>query len=190
MNIPNKLTILRLILVPVFLVFAMGLPFGWGGEGFDAVRMYIAAGIYIVACLTDTLDGIIARKYNMITDFGKFWDPMADKVLVVSAMIALVGIGIFPAIAVIIIIIREFLVSALRLVIVSKDGKVLPAGMIGKVKTTFQMLAVIFALLGDFPFSLFITGVRVYDIMLWIAVILTVWSGVDYCIRNKEYLRG
>ena len=131
MNLPNKLTIARVIMIPFFLVFLMT-------DFFEAAR-YVALAIFIIASLTDMLDGKIARKYNLVTNFGKFMDPLADKLLVCSAMIAFTGMGIMPAWIVIIIIAREFIISGFRLIAAEKNV-VIAAGMSGKIKTTVQMI--------------------------------------------------
>ncbi len=190
MNLPNRITIFRVCLIPIFLVFALGLPWGIGNSFFATYGTYVAAAIFIVAAISDAVDGHLARKHNLVTNFGKFMDPIADKVLVVSAMLVLVRQGIFPTLGVIIIVAREFLVSAVRMMAATGDGKVISAGITGKCKTVFQMLAVIFALLRDFPFSIIFTTFHVYDILFWLSVILTIWSGVEYLLRNRQYLRG
>lgn len=190
MNLPNKITLFRVCLIPVFLLFALGLPFGVGNQFFEVYGTYIAAAIFIIASISDFADGYIARKQNLVTNFGKFMDPIADKILVVSAMLVLVKQDVFSALGVIIIVAREFMVSAIRMMAASGDGKVIAADKVGKVKTVFQMLAVIFALLRDFPFSVVLKSFHVYDVLFWISVILTIWSGVDYLIKNRQYLRG
>ena len=176
MNLPNKLTIARVIMIPVFLVFLY--LNNWGCE------KYIAVGIFILASLTDLLDGKIARKYNLVTNFGKFMDPLADKLLVCSAMICLIELGLLPAWIVIIIIAREFIISGFRL-IASDNGVVIAASYWGKFKTTFQMLMVIVLLLNfDIP-AFKILG----TVLIWIATILTVVSLIDYIIKNKDVLK-
>ncbi len=190
MNLPNKITLFRICLIPIFLVFALGLPFGIGQEFFGKFGSYIAAVVFTIAAISDAVDGHLARKYNQVTNFGKFMDPIADKILVLSAMLVLVGQGVFPVVGVIIIIAREFVVSAIRMVAVSSDGKVIGAGISGKVKTVFQMLAVIFALLKDFPFSFVFKSFHMYDILFWLSVILTIYSGLQYVVQNVKYLRG
>ncbi|MGI6731206.1 MAG: CDP-diacylglycerol--glycerol-3-phosphate 3-phosphatidyltransferase [Anaerovoracaceae bacterium] len=171
MNLPNKLTILRIILIPVFIIFLM--------MGFD----YIAAIIFIVASATDALDGHIARKYNLITNFGKIMDPLADKLLVVSALICLVELGQVAGWMVIVILAREFTVTGLRTV-AAAQGIVIAAGWSGKVKTVLQMVAVIFLLLNNWPFSMI--HFPFASIMLWGAVIMTIISGTEYIIKNKN----
>lgn len=175
MNLPNKLTILRVILIPFFLVALMVDTFAYG--------KWIAVGIFIVASLTDMLDGKIARKYNLITNFGKFMDPLADKLLVCSAMIALIELDRIPAWVVIIIISREFIISGFRLV-ASDNGIVIAAGWWGKVKTVVQMVMIIF-IMCDFGGS--VVSV-IENILIYAALALTVISLIDYLIKNKEVL--
>ena len=179
MNLPNKLTVLRTALIPVFLVF-LYTDF-WG-----KANAYIAVAVFVIASLTDLLDGKIARKYNLVTNFGKFMDPLADKLLVCSALIALVGLGKVPAWIVIIIIAREFIISGLRLV-ASDSGVVIAASYWGKFKTTFQMAMIIGLILNPpIPYMDFINQVLIY-----IALILTIISMIDYIKKNyKVFLEG
>ena len=137
MNLPNKLTIFRVILIVPFIILLLGGQAGWFGDNTFVTDM-IALAIFIIASLTDLIDGKIARKYNLITDFGKFMDPLADKLLVCSAMIALIEMNRIPSWVVIIIIAREFIISGFRL-IASDNGVVIAASYWGKFKTTFQM---------------------------------------------------
>ena len=177
MNLPNKLTMFRAILIPFFVFFLMA-PY------FEGYGNYIAVAIFIVASLTDLFDGKIARKYNLVTNFGKFMDPLADKLLVSSAMICLVELEMLPSWIVIIIIAREFIISGFRLV-ASDNGVVIAASYWGKFKTTFQMLMVIVLIL-DLPYKAFdIIGV----ILIWIATILTIVSLIDYIVKNKDVLK-
>ncbi len=172
MNLPNKLTILRVIMIPVFLVFLLTDCAG------DASK-YIAAAVFVLASLTDMLDGRIARKYNLVTNFGKFMDPLADKLLVCSALIAFVELGYLPAWIVIIIISREFIISGFRLIAADK-GVVIAANYWGKFKTTFQMIMTILLILQlDYPYADTVEWIFVY-----IALALTVISLVDYIYRN------
>ncbi len=175
MNLPNKLTVTRVILIPFF-VFALL----WQGGEIQSFR-YVAAAIFIIASLTDLLDGKIARKYNLVTNFGKFMDPLADKLLVCSALICLIELGQLPAWMVIIIISREFIISGFRLV-ASDNGIVIAASYWGKFKTTFQMIAVVLLILRIPALKL------AADICLWIALILTVVSLVDYIMKNHKVL--
>ena len=171
MNLPNKLTTLRVILIPFF-VFSLLYR---GGE--EVLFRYVAAAIFIVASLTDLLDGKIARKYGLVTNFGKFMDPLADKLLVCSALICLTELKQLPAWMVIVIISREFIISGFRLV-ASDNGIVIAASYWGKFKTTFQMIAVIL-LIFNIPALAVVT-----QICVWIALALTVISLVDYLVRN------
>ena len=172
MNLPNKLTVLRVIMIPVFLVFLLTDCAG------DASK-YIAAAVFVLASLTDMLDGRIARKYNLVTNFGKFMDPLADKLLVCSALIAFVELGYLPAWIVIIIISREFIISGFRL-IAADNGVVIAANYWGKFKTTFQMIMTILLILQlDYPYADTVEWIFVY-----IALALTVISLVDYIYRN------
>jgi len=175
MNLPNKLTVLRVILIPFFLVALMvdAIPYG----------KWIAVGIFIIASLTDMLDGKIARKYNLITNFGKFMDPLADKLLVCSAMIALIELDRIPAWVVIIIIAREFIISGFRLV-ASDNGIVIAAGWWGKVKTVVQMVMII-VLMCDFGGNV-VTIIE--NILIYAALALTVISLIDYLVKNKGVL--
>ena len=175
MNLPNKLTILRVIMIPFFV---LALLYN-GGE--NQTLRYVAAAIFIIASLTDMLDGKIARKYNLVTNFGKFMDPLADKLLVCSALICLVELKELPAWMVIVIISREFIISGFRLV-ASDNGVVIAASYWGKFKTVFQMTAVILLILNLEPLKL------VADIVLWIAVALTVISLADYIYKNHKVL--
>jgi CDP-diacylglycerol--glycerol-3-phosphate 3-phosphatidyltransferase len=177
MNLPNKLTIFRVILIPFFVFFLLAPYFSEYGK-------YIATAIFIVASLTDMADGKIARKYNLVTNFGKFMDPLADKLLVCSAMICLVEIDRLAAWIVIVIIAREFIISGFRLV-ASDNGIVIAASYWGKFKTTFQMLMII-ALILDFQnryFQMLATA------LTYIALILTVVSLIDYIAKNKQVLK-
>lgn len=177
MNLPNKLTIFRVILIPFFVFFMLT-------SYFPEYAKYIAVAIFIVASLTDMLDGKIARKYNLVTNFGKFMDPLADKLLVCSAMICLVATGQLACWIVIIIISREFIISGFRL-IAADNGIVIAASYWGKFKTVFQMLMIIVLIL-DIPNSFFqVLGV----ILTYVALILTVVSLVDYIIKNKQVLK-
>ncbi len=188
MNLPNKLTIFRMVLIVPFVLLLLGSHQEWGWfaalfGGILGYADYIAAAIFILASLTDLLDGKIARKYNLVTNFGKFMDPLADKLLVCSALICLVEMGRIPAWMVIIIISREFIISGFRLV-ASDRGVVIAASYWGKFKTTFQMIAVVL-LIVDLKNEVmqFLTAACV-----WIALILTVVSLVDYIVKNRKVL--
>ena len=177
MNLPNKLTIFRVILIPFFVCLLL-MP---NTSGYNN---YIAVAIFIVASLTDFLDGKIARKYNLVTNFGKFMDPLADKLLVCSAMICLIQMNLLPAWIVVIIIAREFIISGFRLV-ASDNGVVIAASYWGKFKTTFQMLMVIDLILSASIPVLKIPGV----VLTYIVLALTVISVLDYIIKNKDVVK-
>ncbi len=181
MNLPNKLTVFRVILIPFFLVFVMipGIPAG----------KWAAVGIFILASLTDLLDGKLARKYDLVTDFGKFMDPLADKLLVCSAMIALIELDRIPAWVVIIIIAREFTISGFRL-IASDQGIVIAAGIWGKIKTTVQMLMVILLLLNLSEELPAYTGIITLaeQILIYASLLLTVISLAEYLWSNRSVL--
>lgn len=175
MNLPNRLTILRTLMIPVFLFFLLT---DYAGN----CSKWIAVIVFILASLTDFLDGHIARKYNLVTNFGKFMDPLADKLLVSSAMIALVGMHRLSSIVAIIIIAREFIISGFRL-IASDNGIVIAASYWGKFKTTFQMLMIIVMIMnlgGAFD--------MVGTVLMWIALALTIISLVDYIAKNVQVL--
>lgn len=175
MNLPNKLTTLRVIMIPFFVFFLL-----WqNGENY--IFRMIALALFIIASLTDLLDGKIARKYNLVTNFGKFMDPLADKLLVCSALICLIELNALPAWMVIIIISREFIISGFRL-IASDNGVVIAASYWGKFKTTFQMVSVVLLIL-DIPALAFVT-----TICVWIALVLTIVSLVDYIYKNHKIL--
>lgn len=176
MNLPNKLTIFRVILIPFFLFFLLT---GYGG----AYSRWIALGIFAVASLTDLLDGKIARKYHLITNFGKFMDPLADKLLVCSAMIAFVELGQMPSWVVIVIISREFAISGFRLVAADNDV-VIAASWWGKIKTVSQMVMVIL-MIADIEQLALAT-----EIVMWLALALTLISMIDYFIKNKDVMKG
>jgi len=183
MNLPNKLTVFRVILIPFFVFFLLaqynlGLFVGYGN--------YIALGIFIIASLTDLADGKIARKYNLVTNFGKFMDPLADKLLVCSAMICLTDLDKLPSWIVVIIISREFIISGFRL-IASDKGVVIAANYWGKFKTTFQMIMIIALILGmQFTFGWWH---MIELVLIYIALALTIISLVDYIAKNKDVLK-
>lgn len=180
MNLANKLTMFRMILIPFFVFFMLCPLWPIGGVLGDALALLI----FIIASLTDLADGKIARKYNMVTNFGKFMDPLADKLLVCSALICLVALDRLAAWMVVIIIAREFIISGFRL-IASDNNVVIAASMWGKYKTTFQMIMVILLILNiGFPVFEVLTL-----IVTWVALILTVVSLIDYLVKNKDVLK-
>lgn len=189
MNIPNRITLSRIFLIPIFILL-LTLPLDWGswsiGNNTLPVVDFVAAVIFILAAGTDWVDGYYARKHNLVTNLGKFLDPMADKLLVTAAFILLIEMNLVPAWIVIIIISREFAVTGLRLV-AAGEGAVLAAGQMGKWKTTFQLVSIAFLLLHDFPFSYL--GIPVGTITLYIALLLTVISGIDYFVKNWNVMR-
>lgn len=173
MNIANKLTLLRVILIPFFVFFLL---FDRG----NLLFAIIADIIFIVASLTDMLDGMLARKYNLVTNFGKFMDPLADKLLVCAAFVCLVSLDRMPAWVVIVIISREFIISGFRL-IAAEQGTVIAASMWGKFKTVFQMLFIIVMVIDFGNFYWWLFG----NILMWIAAALTVISLIDYIYKNR-----
>ena len=190
MNLPNKLTMLRVILVPFFVLFMT--------LGDSPAFKLIALVIFVVASLTDMLDGKIARKYNLVTNFGKLMDPLADKVLVMSAMICFVALEITPAWIVIVILAREFLVTSLRL-IAAGEGTVIAADKWGKIKTVTQMVWIIWTILwlcvigfgvfnGDADHSRVIWGYILSDLLMYASVFFTLLSGFNYIYKNKQLL--
>lgn len=174
MNLPNKLTVLRVIMIPFFVLFMLTDLAG-------AASKYIALAIFCVASFTDYLDGHIARKNNLVTNFGKFMDPLADKLLVCSAMICLIPLGKLETWIVLVIIAREFIISGFRLV-ASDNGIVIAASYWGKFKTVSHMSMIILLIL-DLPFLWIVT-----EIVKWVAVVLTIVSLVDYVVKNKQVL--
>ena len=190
MNLPNKLTLLRIILIPVF----MGVLY-WGFSG----ATYVALAIFIIASLTDLLDGKIARKYNLVTDFGKFADPLADKLLTTVAFIYMMRDGVCSPVVLCIILAREFAVSGLRMVAAgAKDGKVIAANMWGKVKTVLQMLSIIFYFFGMSIASMSATGaeqgvrqilvISISMVLCWLVAAVTAISGIKYLWDNRSFI--
>ena len=204
MNLPNKLSLLRIILIPVTMLFMLPISiYGFEPEGWNSFineyGMMISGLVFIIASLTDFFDGQIARRCNLITDLGKFLDSLADKMLVIAVLIAFVATGRISPWLLAIIVLREFMVTGIRL-IASKEGVVMAAKMIGKIKTTTQMIAIIYLMFepllmkftGDdyqaslqTPCAVSVIG----DILFYICVIMTIVSGMDYLIKNKGYLK-
>lgn len=188
LNLPNKITVSRIVLIPIFIIF-MVVDFGLGsfaiGGTILSVEHLIGALLFIIAAATDWFDGHLARKHNLVTNMGKFLDPLADKLLVSAALIILVELGSAASWIVIIIISREFAVTGLRLILAG-GGEVVAANQLGKIKTATQLIAIASLLLNNiffeainFPFG---------SIMLYIALFFTIWSGADYFYKNRRVL--
>lgn len=178
LTIASKVTIARICLIPVFIVCYHLWGDLWSGA--------IPAAVFILASMTDWVDGYLARSRNEVTNFGKFMDPIADKLLVMSAFVLLVGDGRMTGVSCIIILAREFIISGFRL-IASDRGMVLAAGKLGKIKTTLQIIAIVLLLLNNFPFVY--VGIPMDKIVLAAAVVMTVWSGADYIVKNRQILK-
>ena len=182
MNWPNRLSLIRIGSVPVITLLLVFDGLGW--------TRYAALFLFILAAITDFVDGHIARKYNLVTNFGKFIDPVADKLLVLSTMVMLSWHGLLPAWIVVAVLFRELAVDGLRLVAV-EQGRVIAAGKLGKLKTTFQMIMIIAHLVYFAQFPLLHILARWLMLPSQLAVlVMTIWSGVDYFVRNKEVLHG
>ncbi|WP_175576462.1 CDP-diacylglycerol--glycerol-3-phosphate 3-phosphatidyltransferase [Alkalihalobacterium alkalinitrilicum] len=186
MNVPNQITISRICLIPIFMIFLI-VPMDFGNLSILGTHIpvshFIAAIVFIIAAATDWLDGYYARKYKLVTNLGKFLDPLADKLLITAALISLVELQMAPAWMVIVILSREFAVTGVRLV-AAADGSVIAASPLGKIKTVFQIIAISALMLHNFPFAPldFPFGM----LMLWIATLLTIISGIDYFMKNKH----
>ncbi|WP_035053880.1 CDP-diacylglycerol--glycerol-3-phosphate 3-phosphatidyltransferase [Carnobacterium pleistocenium] len=191
MNLPNKLTVLRIFMIPLFVIIVLA-PFDWGvihllGSTIEMTQL-VGAVLFALASFTDWLDGKIARKQGLVTNFGKFADPLADKMLVMTALIILVGQNLAPSWVVSIIVCRELAVTGLRLLLVEQGGTVLAAAWPGKIKTATQMLAIILLFIDNLPFEG--TGLPLASIMLYICLFFTVYSGVDYFAKNSAVFKG
>jgi CDP-diacylglycerol---glycerol-3-phosphate 3-phosphatidyltransferase len=188
LNLPNKITVSRILLIPIFMIFML-VDFNFGTVNLlntDIQTSHLIGGlIFIIASITDWLDGYIARKYELITNMGKFLDPLADKLLVSAAFIILVELGSAPSWIIIVIISREFAVTGLRLILAG-GGEVVAANQLGKIKTVTQIIAIISLLFNNIYFESI--GVPFGTIMLYIALFFTVWSGVDYFYKNRRVL--
>lgn len=183
-NVPNVLTTMRVIMIIPFVIVLLGGNAGWFGDGMFIPSM-VALGIFVVACITDFLDGRIARKYHLVTNFGKFMDPLADKVLVSSGLICMVAMERIPAWVVIIIMAREFIISGFRLV-ASDAGIVIAASYWGKFKTTFQMILVVMAVV---DLSAWVPYYNIaVTVVMYIALALTVISLIDYIWKNRQVI--
>jgi CDP-diacylglycerol--glycerol-3-phosphate 3-phosphatidyltransferase len=198
MNLPNKLTITRMILVPIIIIFMLPMPF-LGPNGWNAFinkyGMLIALILFSVASYTDHLDGSIARRDNLVTNFGKFLDPIADKLLIISVFIAFVELGKISSWVPIIILAREFAVTGIRL-LGSEQGKVIPSAMLGKIKMVVQIVAIILLMLdhilqGFFKMNGFLSFVSTLALIVTgLAVLMTLLSGLDYIMKNKNLLKN
>jgi len=203
MNLPNKITISRIMLVPLFMVFLIPIPDATVNfsllaflkdemlainEFINGTGNYVAAILFIIAASTDGVDGYIARKHKLITAFGKFLDPIADKLLITAALIALVQRDVVTGWAAMIIISRELIVTGMRLV-AAAEGQVIAANKSGKIKMVFQTVAVSVCLLDNWPFSL-ITDVRIDTYLMFIAVVITIYSGIDFFAKNFKILKS
>ena len=199
MNLPNKLTLFRIILVPIMVIVSFfDIPGSFLGI---STTMWIMELIFIIASITDKLDGYLARKNNQVTNFGKFLDPIADKILVVAAMILFVEMGRLPAWIPIIVIFREFAVSGYRLIAVQNSGKVIAANIWGKLKTVTQMIAIILMFLTTQPYFAFVNSALTYmttgdfvmnilaSIFMTVSVIATIFSGYEYLKGGKDLLK-
>ena len=193
MNLPNKLSVIRMILVPV-IVLIMIFPYAQFdivlpvyNVGFVTISLFnmIVLGLFIIASATDVIDGYIARKYNLITSFGKFIDPIADKMLVNTMFVMFVFQGIVPVVAVLIMIWQDTIVDCIRMVSSGK-GVVMAAGYLGKIKTVSQMFTIIFILLNNLPFELY--NLPISDFLLWFSVSISVLSGFSYFMQSKSVL--
>ncbi|MDD3766040.1 MAG: CDP-diacylglycerol--glycerol-3-phosphate 3-phosphatidyltransferase [Eubacteriales bacterium] len=177
MNTANKITLFRIVLVPVFMFFLLyDIPFA----------QYISAVIFVIAAVTDGVDGYVARKYDQETTFGKFIDPLADKLLVTAALVGLVGMGKLDPWFALVIISREFIVTSLRIVAIS-NGKVIPAGMSGKIKTVLQIVAIV-AMLIDRIYEISVGGILLSNVLMIAATVATVYSGAEYILQNKNLI--
>ncbi|EGD47270.1 CDP-diacylglycerol/glycerol-3-phosphate 3-phosphatidyltransferase [Ruminiclostridium papyrosolvens DSM 2782] len=203
MNLPNKITISRIFLVPLFMIFVIPIPDATVNfqllsfmkdemltvnSFINSYGSYVAAVLFILAASTDGVDGYIARKHKLVTAFGKFLDPIADKLLITAALIALVQQQVVTGWAAMIIISRELLVTGLRLV-AAGEGQVIAANKSGKVKMVFQTVAVSVCLLKNWPFSIF-TDLPVDSYLMFVAVIITIYSGIDFFAKNLKILKS
>lgn len=190
MNLPNQLTVLRIIMIPIF-ILVLVLPIDLGTLTVGTTQLenthLIAAILFAAASITDWLDGKIARSRGLVTNFGKFADPLADKMLVMTAFIMLVELDKAPGWVVSIIVCRELAVTGLRLLLVEQSGEVMAAAWPGKIKTATQMVSIIFLFLNNIPFSMI--GLPIDQIMLYLCLIFTIYSGVDYFIKNTNVFK-
>lgn len=190
MNLPNKITLSRIFLIPLFMIIML-VPFKWGeihllGTVLPITHL-VGALIFILASTTDWIDGHIARKYNLVTNMGKFLDPLADKLLVSAAFIVLVELNYAASWIVIVIISREFAVTGLRLLLAG-EGEVVAANMLGKIKTWTQIIAISSLLLHNIIFEAI--PFRFDQLALWVAMFFTIWSGWDYFAKNMHIFKN
>jgi CDP-diacylglycerol--glycerol-3-phosphate 3-phosphatidyltransferase len=189
MNLANRITLARIFLVPIIMFFLL-IRFDWGSITFAEITItyseIIATIIFIIAASTDGLDGYIARKKKLVTNLGKFLDPLADKLLITAALVSLVDRGSVEAWMAIVIISREFAVTGLRLV-AAVDGQVIAASKLGKIKTIVQIVAICVVMLNNFPFGA--VGIPFDIFAMWVAVIITIYSGIDYFMKNKKVMQ-
>ncbi len=187
LNIPNKLTLFRIFMVPVFLVLMMTLDFDKG-----SYARIVCAAVYALTCITDTLDGIIARKYNMITNFGKFLDPLADKFIVFAALLGILVkfdyLQKYFIWAAAIVMFRELAVTSMRLIVAGKSNIVIAASWLGKIKTVSQMVCIITIILEPVVFPFFKDSHILSYVTMGVMTVMTLWSGIDYFVKYGKYI--
>ena len=187
LNIPNKLTLFRIFMVPVFLILMVAIDFKS-----DTVSRIVCASVYALTCITDTLDGIIARKYHMITNFGKFLDPLADKFIVFAALLGILVkydyIKKYFVWAAAIVMFRELAVTSMRLIVAGKSNIVIAASPLGKIKTVSQMVCIIVIILEPVVFPCFRDNHVLSYVTMGIMTVMTLWSGIDYFVKYGKYI--
>ena len=193
MNLPNKLTVFRITLIPLLLLvwlfpyghFDMNIGYVTVGHVFVSNKNVVALIIFVIASFTDYLDGYIARKHNLLTTFGKFADPLADKMLVNTMFILLSHAGYLPILPVVLMILRDVTVDGLRM-LASSNGVVVSAGFLGKLKTVLQMITIVLVLISNLPFELYF--IPVSDFMIWFTTFISIGSGLSYFIQLKDFI--